>query len=230
MSKDERQKYTESPADTPLFKKLSYIWYYYKWHIMVIVFLITAAISLYIVTSRIDHDALNVVITDHYGEKIDTDLLTERYSAAADPPRSVAYDITMALNTSEALQITLVNKQKLIAMNSAGHLDVLLAPEAVFKEYTSRGLFYSLDNLLPADMIDDLLSNSRIVSGQLDSVINAKGITGHEDGLVLAGIRISGFRLISEAGIEVEDACIGIPVSSVRKEDAVIFLQSFLDP
>ena len=229
MPNNERREAAKSLEGAPLSKRLSYFWYYYKWHIIAVVFLLASAIALYRVASRIDHEALNVVITDDYGEQVDTQLLTQRYSAATDSPRAVNYDLTMALNTSEQLQITLVNEQKLTAMNSAGHLDVLLAPEAVFDKYASRGLFCSLDNLLPADMADSLLSDGKIVSGRLDSTIDSNGITGHGDGLVLAGIRLSGSELVSQAGIEVEEICIGIPVSSVRKEDATAFLQIFLD-
>lgn len=229
MPNSERREAAKYLKGAPLSKKISYFWYYYKWHTIAIVFLIASAIAVYWVSSQIDHDAMNVVITDYYGEQIDTELLTQRYSAAADSPRAINYDLTMALNTSERLQITLVNEQKLTAMNSAGHLDVLLAPEAVFAKYASRGLFYSLDELLPADVIDNLLSDNRIVSGQLDSTIDSKGITGHDDGLVFAGIRLSKSGLASQAGIEVEDVCIGIPASSVRKEDAGVFLRIFLD-
>lgn len=227
MSKDDRRRYLQSLRGV---QRISYFWYYYKWHALAVIFVLASAVSLYVLASRIDQNALNVVITDDYSAGIDTELLTECFSAAAGAPRTAEYDITMALNTSEQLQITLVNGQKLTAMNSARHLDVLLAPEAVFEKYASRGLFYSLDGLLPEHTVERLSVDGKIVSGQLDSALNPEGITGHENGRVLAGIRISDAPLVSQAGIEVEDLCIGVPASSVRKEDALIFLQMFLEP
>lgn len=232
MLKDEQKEQAAKLKNRSFTEKLSYFWTYNKGPVIIIIVIAIFAVGIWQSSTKYDRDALQVVITDHKGKDIQTDTLTSLYEASSENPGSVYFDTGLWL-CSDNYESTVAYVQKLVAMLNTNSIDIFIAPESIFEQYGKQGMFTDLNTLLTADEITGLNSKNCVYYAQIaDDETVDDGSADHRapdaGNFVAAGIRLEGSQLLAEAGIQVENACIGIPATAAHPEDALRFLNLFI--
>lgn len=231
MLRDEQKEQAAKLKDRPFKEKLSYFWTYNKGPVIIVIFIILFAIGIWQTTEKYDKNALRIIIADHYGDDIRTETLTSLYEAASDTPAALDFDSTLFLSAGYS-ETAVAYTQKLYAMLSSNGIDVFIAPESVFEQYGSQGMFSDLSTLLSEEQLKKLTDNDDIfyveLEGDEDTEETENSTATAENTVVTAGIRLEGSQLLTDAGIEVENPCIGIPASAAHPEEALRFLSIFL--
>lgn len=224
MLRDEQKEQAAKLKNRSFKEKLSYFWTYNKGPVIAVIVIALFAIGIWQTSEKFDRNALQVVITDHTGEDIQTEALTSLYEATSDDPGTINYNTGLWL-VSDNYEATVAYVQKLVAMLNANSIDVFIAPESVFEQYGEQGMFTDLNTLLTTDELTGLNNNNRIYyAGGTETDTDGNAASS----LVAAGIRLNDSQLLADAGIQVENACIGIPATAAHPEDALRFLGIFI--
>lgn len=159
MSK-EKQKYQqelqEKLKSMTLREKLSYFWYYYKVHTIVITLLLILGGIL--IRDKITQKdiALNVMMVNARAE-FDEEMVSQDFlpSVGLDPSEYTLYlDASPILNTETFDSGSMAYAQKISAMAFAGGLDILIGDEQTFQYYAPEGFFTDPEAILPAETFD----------------------------------------------------------------------------
>lgn len=222
MLRDEQKEQAAKLKNRSFKEKLSYFWTYNKGPVIAVIVIALFAIGIWQTSEKFDRNALQIVITDHTGEDIQTETLTSLYEATSDDPGSINFNTGLWL-VSDNYEATVAYVQKLVAMLNANSIDVFIAPESVFEQYGEQGMFTDLNTVLTTDELTGLNNNNRIYYAEVTD-------TDADDtrSLVAAGIRLNDSQLLADAGIQVENACIGIPATAAHPEAALRFLSIFV--
>lgn len=232
MLRDEQKEQAAKLKDRPFKEKLDYFWTYYKFPVIAAICIILFAIGIWQTTEKYDRDALRIIIADDHGTDMQTETLTSLYEAASDTPATVNFDNSLLLDSGYT-ETAVAYTQKLIAMLNSNGIDVFIAPESVFEQYGSQGMFSDLSTLLSEDELTELESSGNIFYAELDDT-NYTDETADADTadtektIITAGIRLNGSQSLADAGIQVDNPCIGIPASAAHPEEALHFLSIFL--
>ena len=229
MLRDEQKEQAAKLKDRPFKEKLDYFWTYYKVPVIAAIFIILFAIGIWQTTEKYDRDALRIIIADDHGTDMQTETLSSLYEAASDTPTTVNFDNSLLLDSGYT-ETAVAYTQKLIAMLNSNGIDVFIAPESVFKQYGAQGMFSDLSTLLSEDELAELESSGNIFYAELDDADKTEDadVADTEKLIIMAGIRLNGSQLLAEAGIQVDNPCIGIPASAAHPEEALHFLSIFL--
>jgi hypothetical protein len=158
--------------------KLAYLWEYYKIHAIATVTIIAlvAYIVVQIVSPHVKpqlyaailNSALDPTVLDQYKSDFSQHL-------ALDPKReSVEFNSTFYMADNNELSAT--SQQVLSTYVATGEIDVIIAPESIFKEYTDNGYFAKLSDELPTDVYSSLTDSFLISDTSEDTEKNAYGI------------------------------------------------------
>ncbi len=218
-------------------EKLSYIWDYYKWHIIITVALLAISISL---AKDIRHNKMpsfinvlmanaspyfdpeNRLVSDiaEYGE---VDLNSQRISV----------DSSILIDNDSTSPLAMGSAQKLLAMYAANEVDVMIAPESVIDFYLKTKIFAD-----PLELLDEAQAKRLKDAGYEFYYRKLSEMTDpeeeempSEDREVCVGIIINNSSYLSEIGAYtgLEDKS-GPPViftfakGSEKKENAILFL------
>lgn len=228
MLKDEQRQEAAKLKTRPAKDKLAYFWAYYKWPVIAAAAAILIAVNIFSAILSPGKDGLQIIISDNKGMAADFELLENEYAARSEALNSTQlplnFDTSMDLAQENNTQQSLLSVQKLVALNSSHSIDIFIAPESIFTEYGEQGMFVSLDTILAEDILKTLDAEGKIICITPDNDTDSEAHT-----TVTAGICLDNHPLLAEAGIEVDQPCIGIPASSQNKAEALIFLQLFLN-
>lgn len=147
---DEFKEEREALKNAPLKKKISYFFYYYKWHVIAVIAVIFFMISLgYQMLTRKDTafyaalvNAIELTSAEEYignfGEYAGIDL--EKFD--------IVLDATMRINLEGIDPVTLSSSQKLMANIAAKNVDVMIADAAVMENHANNDTFLDLRDFL----------------------------------------------------------------------------------
>ncbi len=207
----------EKLKDMPWKKKLSYLWDYYRYQVLLIIVLaVFISYTIYTFTkpkvetklyATIINNTVEPELWDDYSEKIaeyfELDTLTEdvvlNYSFYYNG------DLEYASNMRQAFGVYL----------AAAEIDLVIAPISEFSNYTSYGFLAPLSDYLPTDLYSSLADKFYLS----DTEDNAK--------LAAYGIYLKDTKLYREHSLPTYDdpVLIGIIANSIHKEKAVEFIR-----
>lgn len=159
MLKEEKEQWGKL-KDKPLKEKISYFWYYYKFHtlgtilgiICLVVFIqgyreSTKEPSIYLtlINSRYMSVTETTLLDDYVASReIDTD---------AHPAK---FDISISMTQGSADEASVANSQKLMALFQTHAMDIIISDGWVLDEYASLSAFGDLEALLPPDLYEKI--------------------------------------------------------------------------
>ncbi len=157
---DEIKEEQKKVKDMPLSGKISYIWDYYKLPIIIGIFVIifiAVFIQDWIGNNKpvyLDAVALNTILDYDYDSDMATDLA--KYAGIDPKEYRVVIDTSMQIDLERNTQIGMASEQKMLALFTAGEIDVMMAPEAVANFYAAEGAFSDVRTILSDDEIKAL--------------------------------------------------------------------------
>lgn len=143
--------------DMSLKGKLEYFWYYYKIHTFVVIAVI-ALVGMFIhqyVTSK-DPAFYSVLISS------DTSIVDQQawdtefaeYAGIDTEEYSVIFDTSFIFTSSGFTDYTMSSMEKLVAMTSAGMIDVVVADTATFEKLARSEFYTDLETVLPPETLE----------------------------------------------------------------------------
>ena len=153
---DDIRKEKEKTKDMSLKGKLSYFWYYYKVHTIVI---IAAAVFLYVLIRDISSSKDYAFYAAYFNaeQTFSAEEQMEAFAAYADldtEKYNVYLDSDMYYAASDMSEASLATSQKFTAMIYSGDVDVVVADESVFSNYALNETFFDLREVLPEDLLE----------------------------------------------------------------------------
>ena len=135
-----------------------YFWDYYKVHVIVAVILIVGIFSLVKDIVNQKPDAINVSIVNAAGIS-DASLLQTgfaEYEKIDTTKYNVAIDSTSAINLKNPDSYTIANSERIYSMIAAHDLDVIMADEDVFDNYSKNEMFIDLREYFSEEELNEL--------------------------------------------------------------------------
>ncbi len=154
---DEIREEQKKVKDMSLTGKIGYIWDYYKLPIIIGIFVIIFLIVFvkdWIGNSKpvyLNAVALNTILDYDYDSDMAMDLA--KYASVDPKDYRIVIDTTMQIDLERNTQIGMASEQKLLALFTAGEIDVMMAPEAVANFYAAEGAFSDIRTILSDDEI-----------------------------------------------------------------------------
>lgn len=136
-------------------QKLSYFWYYYKWHTIGSIAALVAVILLI-------HDIVSQKNEVFYAAMLNSSNLLQDESfaeqfmeyAGIDPNADTAtFDDSLSISFSNLNEITLASAQKLQATMIAGKVDVIVAGDELFENYANDGVVTDLRQIMTSEQL-----------------------------------------------------------------------------
>lgn len=152
MQKDDGKKELEKLKQLSFKQKLEYIWDYYKpllAGIAGVVILLFVVIQI-ILNSQITTE-LTVGLFNSNGSGKDIDILSADFASASGldgKKQELVFDSSYYIDPDANDSMTLATQSKLVAVLSAGNMDVMLVTEDLYKYYLDAGMFADLKQVL----------------------------------------------------------------------------------
>ena len=154
---EEIKEQHQKTKDMTLKGKLSYFWYYYKVHTIVVIVVLLFIISFIrqFVTNKPYAFYAVLLNADNNPETIDTSFLWEdefQTYAEIDPDSyQVNIDTSITLSSDGDSQYEAANRQKMTAMMHVGDIHAMLADTENFESYARLEFFYDLTSIFTAE-------------------------------------------------------------------------------
>ncbi len=201
-------------------QKLLHIWEYYRWHIIVPVFLVICAVSIGMGVYENSKDSLlyAVFINTQLTEKESTALMDEfiEYANLDMRGKRVTLDNTLYINQRKSDALSVSSNQKLLAMFTSIEMDVIVCDEANFSYYAAQDSFVELKEALPEDFLES----------HKDLLRSTKGKDGEEHTF---GISLADSPKLKETNAYIEEPILTIPVTKMEDENILLFLKFLLE-
>lgn len=156
---DEIREQQQKLKDMTFKKKFSYVLYYYKYPILISIFVLVLLISsIHSIMTRKD-TAFYCAMINSTVYNANNDELMKAFSEDAhiDLNREdVMIDCSMQINYEAGGQLDSGYAQKILVLLNAGDIDVMIADEPVIKNYSSISAFKDLGSILSEDIIKQL--------------------------------------------------------------------------
>ncbi len=213
----QRQELTEKEKlkDMSHRGKLAYLWEYYKFHALIILLVIGFAVYIihHITTPKVQTELyaaiINNTISDELWEQYQTEVADYLH---LDPKRQdVILNRSFYLNGDA--QYTMNMQTALVTYVSAGEVDLMIAPESQFQQYTYSGFNDKLYDDLPTDLYSELTDYLYITSTEDDPEEN------------VYGIYLNNTKFFSQYADNTDPYILGIIVNSKHKENAIEFIR-----
>lgn len=132
--------------------------------------------------------------------------------------QEIMVDASFNLGTdNDTSQYTIGNQQKLMTYFYASQIDIMIAPESIFKSYAASGTFSKLSDQLPSDLCNTLTDSFYYSTTTDDSNSSAYGIY------------LDHASIYDNSGKLIDKPIIGIVVNSKYKSNAVEFIRYILN-
>lgn len=203
--------------EMPFKDKIWYIWEYYKFPIIgtvIAVFMVVSigsamynnrfdtALSCVVLNSRYDTEALSV--DQYFNEGF-----REYIALDEDSKIEVDYSMSPTFDESAMSQYSYAELAKLTAMISSKELDVMIGKPDVIDHYGSMDGFLNLEEVLPADLYEQVKDN-------------LYPITNPETGVTsLCGLRIGDTTFSEKTGLILDDPILTIMSNTAHTDTAV---------
>lgn len=213
----QRQELTEREKlkDMSRKGKLAYLWEYYKLHALAVLLVIVFVVYIIynIVTPKVETELyaaiINNTISDEIWEKYQTEV--SDYLNLDPKKQDVILNRSFYLNGEPEYALNM--QTALVAYVSAGDVDILIAPESVFQQYTNNGFNDKLYDDLPTDLYSELTDYLYVTSTEEYPEENAYGIY------------LTDTKLFREYADNSDPYILGIIVNSKHKENAIEFIR-----
>lgn len=137
--------------------KLEYFWYYYKIHTFVVIAVI-ALVGMFIYQFVTNKEAAfyavlissDTSVTDQ--QEWDTEFA--EYAGIDTEEYSVVFDTSFIFTSNNFTDYTMSSMEKLVAMTSAGMIDVVVADTATFEKLARSEFYTDLTTVLPPEMLE----------------------------------------------------------------------------
>lgn len=137
-------------------EKLSYFFYYYKWHVLVTVFVIIAVTSLIVqVLSRKETafyialiNAIALSSSETSGRSF------EEYADIDTDTSEVIYDTTMRIDFNTINEETINSTEKFVVYLASAEMDVVVSDADIIRQYAHNGTFYDLQSFLTEEQYE----------------------------------------------------------------------------
>lgn len=227
---DNRPKKVQEPVKIIPFSELSFkqklehIWTYYKWHIMIPLFSIIAAVSIgFTVYENFKDSALYVVFLNSEFDDTTSEALMNDYIDYAEidmKGKKTTLDCSMNIYRSNGKSDTasLASNQKLLAMYTSIEMDLIIGDMANFEYYAKQGSFVPLAEVLPAETL----------KRYADRLVSA---TDSDNASLIYGIDISDSKKLAEvnAYVDVDPVILSIPTTHMEDENLLKFIDFLLE-
>lgn len=199
--------------------KLAHIWEYYRWHIIVPIFLVVCAVSIGLGVYENFKDSLlyavfiNTQLNDSKG-----DILMDEFIDYADfdmRGKKVTLDSSLYINRKNSNPASVSSNQKLLAMFTSIEMDVIVSDEANFSYYAEQDSFVELKDVLPEDFLKE----------HTDLLRTAVGKDGKEHTF---GISLASSPKLSELEAYLEEPILAIPVTRMEEDNILLFIKFLL--
>lgn len=212
---EERVKF----KDLTFGKKLTYIWDYYKW------FIIIAVTVIIIIANAVPQIIENSKETVLYSVFINTQIESQESTSLMDDftdsagidltNKKIILDTSMKINRDVADTISMQSNQKLLALFSTNKLDVIVCDKDNFEFFASQGCFKTIEEVLP----DDLYQKYKPYMLEASSGDSSKAVYG---------IDLKNSKILQKENAYIVDPILTFCVNSKNTEHAVAFLNYLL--
>ena len=138
-------------------EKLSYFWYYYKIHTIVVIAIVIFIASLIrqIVTYK-DYAFYAVLINSDFSYTGDEPWSEEfaEYAGIDTKKYLSCFDTSFTLSSDDMSQYTIAATEKLLALVHAGTIDIIVADTEIFEGYVRNEMFMDLRTVLPEELME----------------------------------------------------------------------------
>ncbi len=194
MTTEEKNSLRQTFRKMPLKEKISYIFYYYKWHMIIaaaLLIFITSITYGIMTTKKVVFDAvmINSNVTAPDSPPIMEDFAKKQNNW--DPQKECMTIDYIDLDVEMQDQATLATEQKILAMIAAEDMDCMIAPKNVIDKYASAGAFTDLRELISEEKLNEIEQ-----AGYKLYYIDRKNEEDNSITRVLAGIDISDASVI----------------------------------
>ncbi len=216
----QRQEQTvkQKLSEMTLKEKITYFNNYYRLTAIVVIAIVIAAVYLVytILTPKPENilyaAVINSAVDDETAEALQADF---GQTLGIDPEtQEITIDTSFFLgDDNNVSEYTLASQQKLVAYIYAGEIDVIIAPESVFSNYTYLGNFSKLTEQLPTDLCTALTDSFYHSATEDDPASSAYGIY------------LDGAKIYDNNGELIDKPVLGIVANSKYKHNAAEFVR-----
>ncbi len=214
MERDKRT-FKQATANMNRAQKVSYIWLYYKFHIITTIIVILLAVggvsSLLnrkdtVLNVRLVASGMNVDSLTKLQEKAESELITDKKK------QDMAF---VFVSDQGADTKSVVGNQQLYVPLAAGDIDIIMIPKEGFEALASQGFFIDLSS------IPELSAKS----GKELTLLNFKAqVEGESEVEKPYGIDISNFPVLQQLSVSHKDMVLGIVASAKNRDICVNFI------
>ncbi len=213
----QRQELTEKEKLKDMSKgsKIAYLWEYYRVHALVILLVIGFAIYIIhsIVTPKVETKLYAAIINNTISDEVWEQYQTDVSDYLNLDPKKEDVILNRAFYLKGDAQYAMNMQTALVTYVSAKEVDILIAPESQFKQYTLNGFNDKLYDDLPTDLYSELTDDLYVTSTEDDPEENAYGIY------------LTDTKLFSQYADNTDPYILGIISNSGHKENAIEFIR-----
>lgn len=210
--KSEKQKFKEMSFK----EKLAHFRSYYALKLVISLLILAGVISLIynMVTPKVE-DALYAIVLNYSINDEKVQIMENEFSdiLEIDEMEQVRIDNSFYFGEdSFDASSSAANQMKLTTYLAAKEIDIIIAPESLFKDYIQNGFFDNLEGQLPTDLFSKLTDHLHFGKTEEDSTDIAYGIV------------LDDLPLYENMNLQ-ESQMIGIVVNSEKKENGIKFIR-----
>ncbi len=212
----EKQTEKEKLREMNFQGKLSYLWYYYKWYFIGTVAFI--ALVIYFINTILHPSASPKFYAAIINNPIEDNTLQEYKDDFAKHlqlnPKKELVEFNTSVYFDKGNSYTSAMAQALTTYISTKQVDVIIAPESVFKTYAYNGTFKKLSDELPTDLYTSLTDQFYLSNTEGDKKENS-----------VYGIYLTNSELFQRNANNIDPYVLGIVVNGLHEENAIEFIR-----
>lgn len=153
---DEFREEREALKNGTFKEKLTYFWYYYKWHVII-------TISVILIIASFVHQLLNRTETVFNAVLLNATQLTQEddyadafaeHLAINPDEEDVIFDTSIRIIEDSMDETSYTSVQKLMVYTAAGDLDVMVTDTGSFRKYANSETFHDLRDILSEEQLE----------------------------------------------------------------------------
>ena len=196
--------------------KLSYLWEYYKWYFIGAVAFI--ALVIYFVNGFL-HPAVSPqfyasMINNPIDDQGLQDLQNDFTKHLQLNPKRECVELNTSINYNMGGAYTATMEQALTTYIASSEVDVIIAPESIFRKYAYTGTFKKLTDELPTDLYSSLTDQFYLCNTE-----DAKKVKS------VYGIYLTNTKLYQKYANKKEPYVLGIIANSPHQENTIEFIR-----
>ncbi len=213
----QRQELSEKDKlkDMSFRNKISYLWEYYKFHALITLLVIGFAIYFiyHLVTPKVETELYAAIINNTISDEIWEQYQTEVSDYLKLDPKTQDVIMNPAFYLNGSSEYAMNMQTALVTYVAAGDVDVMIAPESQFQQFTYKGFNDKLYDNLPTDLYSELTDYLYVTSTDEDPEESAYGIY------------LTDTDLFSKNAENTDPYILGIITNSNHKNNAIEFIR-----